>query len=109
MAYPRYYFKLKNTDLECLTDKEIELAISLYQRKVPIEKIKNQLNIKDENREFFDTIPYEKWMGCLCGAVIYFKLQPINEEVKTEFLCPSCGIDSVEFKKKNGEDIFDRH
>lgn len=100
MRYPRYVFKTDNLALLCLTDEEIELAISLYQNQYPIDEIKERLNLRVENEKFYDSIPYERWMGCLCGAVIYFKLSPINEKRKADFYCPTCGIDSTCFTRE---------
>ena len=107
MMRPNYYFQ-SESPLEHLSKQEITEVISLYQRGRDIEQITQQFNIELGNHDFYDCIPYTPWMGCLCGAIIYFKFPPREVAINKntfEFTCPTCGIDSITFKRDN--DISD--
>ena len=94
MAQPRFYFKNINSILKELSDKEIELAIGLYQRKKEIEDVILQFNIKAEGKKvnFYKHLPYERSaVKCFCGAYLYFKISANSIQPRQLFTCLSCG------------------
>ncbi len=94
MAQPRFYFKNSKSVLQILSDSKIESVIHLYKRKMSVEKIKLQLNIKTELKQvsLYKQLPYERSSDkCQCGNTIYYKIPANTIQHRQLFTCLSCG------------------
>lgn len=94
MAQPRFYFKNSKSILQTLSDSKIESVIHLYKRKIGIEKIKLQLDIKTDLKRIniYKHLPYESSSDkCHCGSILYYKVPANTIQPRQLFTCLSCG------------------